>query len=101
MDTSKFTAGAEHWAHGCDKCRYGLTYAPDTNTSQPLYIQRAVQAANTDITFCDCRAGQAMRSYLRRAWAAEIAGRPDLEAMREQVREETAAPPIRYVQGAA
>lgn len=104
MDTSKAlpTISHDHWGYGCDKCRYGYVYAPDprTSASLPLYLQRAVQAANGDIEFCDCRAGIAARSSLRRTWTDELKLRPDLDAIKGRVKDETAAPPIRYVAGA-
>jgi hypothetical protein len=55
-----------------------MVNAPELNalSTNPLYLQRAVQAANHDITFCTCEAGKRMRAYLARVWVAELKGKP-------------------------
>jgi hypothetical protein len=88
-------AGSHAWAYGCGLCRHGLLAAPDINavSTNPLYLQRAIQAAHGDILFCDCRAGCQMRIYLRQVWATEMKLNPNLR----NAQCEYPVPTIRYV----
>lgn len=95
-------AGSHGWAYGCGQCRFGLVYAPEVNRhgSLSLYMQRAAQAANHDVEFCACQAGQQMQAYLRRVWATELKGRADVGAIRQRVAVETHVPSMRFTPGA-
>lgn len=48
----------QHWAVGCDKCRFGIVAAPQLTRICPLYLERMVQMIAGDISFCTCQAGQ-------------------------------------------
>lgn len=83
---------AHVWAYGCDACKFGIVFAPETNTTQPLYIQRAVQAGLGDITFCECQAGTAYRRHLRGVWK-ELSQSPSFRHLEARIREESQAAP--------
>lgn len=57
------------WAFGCVHCTYGVKdeyYQPPTGQVE-LWLERLVMAERVGPEyFCDCRAGQALRSFLRR-----------------------------------
>lgn len=68
-------ASTPDWARGCRRCKFGLVNPPDANAAPgPLYLVRMFQASNQRLTFCDCRAGQSYRNYLRRVYDAVEAG---------------------------
>jgi len=86
---------SNRWAQGCDDCRFGMIDAPPLNalSANPLYLQRAIQAANHDIRFCTCQAGVKMRAYLGRVWISELKGR--------QIEPDYPVPTIHFVQATA
>jgi hypothetical protein len=100
MDTSKFLrfSGDTDWARGCEHCRFGLTVTPRHRTGEPLYVERAIQAALGLIQFCECRAGHAYRAFLRTKYR-EIRDDPsyNLKALQDKIAGESDAPPMRYV----
>lgn len=53
-----------HWAAGCDKCKYGIVSAPELTGACELYMERLVQAIAQEITFCECEAGKRARQFL-------------------------------------
>lgn len=64
--TASFPASNENnWAHGCTRCKYGISAAPDLTGACELYLERLVQHLHGDIAYCDCRAGSRYEVYLR------------------------------------
>lgn len=59
-------SSGNEWAKGCAQCNYGLIAAPEPIGALPLSEQRAVQADEDMLLFCDCRAGFMYRQYLRK-----------------------------------
>jgi hypothetical protein len=58
------TDNAEHWAVGCDKCKFGIAIAPELTRSCPLHLERLAQFIKSEIVFCDCQAGSRYKVYL-------------------------------------
>lgn len=56
------------WARGCDQCNYGLIAAPEPIGALSLYEQRAIQAHDDMLDFCNCRAGHMYRQHLRKVY---------------------------------
>lgn len=90
------------WAHGCDKCRYGIVSAPELTGACSLYLERIVQMLDETLTFCTCKAG--IRIYanlrnLRQAFieearrnprmqqAAALGTHPDIDMARRAIQE--------------
>ncbi len=61
-------ANGPEWAQGCPDCSYGLVWVgeplPIPKDALSVYGARRVQAANGELTFCECKAGVAMRRHL-------------------------------------
>lgn len=64
MDLSSTTLKGPDWAKGCESCDHGIVLAPEITGAVEFYLERLVQAVDGDITFCECRAGQAYRVSL-------------------------------------
>lgn len=68
----------QHWAQGCEKCRFGLIDPPPVQTTVPLYILRSVQAGRRMLTFCTCRAGLMRLQYARREYGLIQSGKEQI-----------------------
>ena len=64
-------AGHPQGAEGCGKCRYGLLGDTRTDGPAPLYVLRIRQAMAGQLQFCDCAAGAAYRTHLRKMYEIE------------------------------
>ena len=91
-------AGRPAWAMGCEKCRCGLIDPPPATVADTsLYLVRTYQAANGRLTFCDCPAGQAYRSYLRGCYAAVKDGVDSVPPdMSQALTDAVTAPTVHY-----
>lgn len=69
MDLSNASPKGPDWAHGCPGCTYGVVLPPAPIPLLPLHEQRATEAAEGLLIFCDCRAGFMYRQYLRKVYA--------------------------------
>ena len=68
-------ASAPEWAHGCERCEYGVIGMAHGNGPLPLFLMRAVLAERHVIEFCDCRAGMLAGDHARVVYAAILGGR--------------------------
>lgn len=53
------------WAHGCEKCRFGIVFPTELSGADSLYMERLAQAVDGIVEFCDCKAGHMYRQHLR------------------------------------
>jgi hypothetical protein len=58
------------WSAGCGKCRCGYLSAPELTRAADLWVERLVQHIDGEITYCDCRAGQAAQKHCGNRWEA-------------------------------
>jgi len=54
----------QHWALGCQQCKFGIVMAPELTGACSLHLERLVQAINQQIIFCECQAGRCYRVFL-------------------------------------
>lgn len=90
-------ASTPAWAHGCDKCKYGIVKpVPDyKHIPASMYAARAAQAKVGRLTFCECDAGQGYRSYLLRKYYDIKSGRDKFPNWKE-VEKAAATPTVHY-----
>lgn len=69
MDISSVSLKGPDWAHGCEGCTFGVVLPPAPIPVLPLHEQRATEAAEGLLIFCECRAGFMYRQYLRKVYA--------------------------------
>ena len=66
------------WAHGCEKCKFGLINPPPVHGVYiGMYVVRAIQMDKGFLVFCDCKAGETYEKYLK-ARLVDIRARRDL-----------------------
>jgi hypothetical protein len=72
------------WAKGCDRCEYGIANAPDLTGAVTFYLERWVQSHESKgRIFCDCQAGEAQRTNMRKLAARRIEEARNLPLARE------------------
>lgn len=68
-DTLVISKKGTEWALGCPECRFGIVNSPELTRACELYMERLVQHADGEITYCKCRAGEAAHKRSQQYWA--------------------------------
>lgn len=99
-DTKTVADNSPKWAHGCDKCKFGIVDSMPLTRATDLMTERVVQMDLGLVQFCDCQAGQAYRRRVaayrdqlideacknpKMAMQARRASHPDIDNAREAI----------------
>jgi hypothetical protein len=83
IDTAAIVDLGPEWASGCERCKFGIVHS-DLTGAVTFYLERWVQSHETrGAIFCDCQAGEAQRTNMRKLAARRIEEARKLPLARE------------------
>lgn len=91
-------AGRPEWACGCPKCSGGLISPPDIRQfTAATYLVRMFQANAGRLTFCECKAGQMYREFLRGVYRRVNSGEDQVsDGFRSVIEDQVLTPTVHF-----